>query len=51
MDSLRKLWRNKFQNLNGNTLLVILDKKVVMMIKSTSKFHTSKESVNVYRGL
>ena len=51
MDSLRKLLRNKFHNLNGNTLLVILDKKVVMMIKSTSKFHTSKESVNVYRGL
>ena len=47
----KKTVEKQIQNLNGNTLLVILDKKVVMMIKSTSKFHTSKESVNVYRGL
>ena len=37
MDFLRKLLRNKFHNLNGNTLLVILDKKVVMMIKKYIK--------------
>ena len=42
MDSPRKLWKNKFQNYNGNTRLVTVGKKVVMMIKSTSKFHKVK---------